>query len=105
MDRSPLGMRPERILAVREMIFADTQDDRRRALEKILPMQQADFTSILREMAGLPVTIRLLDPPLHEFLPQSKEDIGDLARAIGRTPEQVERKNRELHEQNPMLGH
>jgi pyruvate,orthophosphate dikinase len=96
---------PARILAVREMIFANTSDERRRALAKILPMQRGDFVAILGEMSGLPVTIRLLDPPLHEFLPQERADIEELARSIGRSVEEVERKNRELHEQNPMLGH
>ncbi|HJZ87922.1 MAG TPA: pyruvate, phosphate dikinase [Polyangia bacterium] len=96
---------PARILAVREMIFAETAGERRRALEKILPMQRGDFVAILREMAGLPVTIRLLDPPLHEFLPQERADIEELARALQKSTAEVAAKNRELHEQNPMLGH
>jgi pyruvate,orthophosphate dikinase len=96
---------PARILAVREMIFAGSAEERRRALEKILPMQRGDFVAILREMAGLPVTIRLLDPPLHEFLPQGQAEKAELAAALGRSVDEIERKNQDLHEQNPMLGH
>ena len=96
---------PSRILAVREMIFANDAAQRKKALDLLLPMQRGDFVAILREMHGLPVTIRLLDPPLHEFLPQGKPEIDDLARALGRSAADIEQKNRELHEQNPMLGH
>jgi pyruvate, orthophosphate dikinase len=95
----------ERIDAVREMILADDEAGRRRALEKILPMQRADFEGIFREMKGLPVTIRLLDPPLHEFLPHTPEEIQDLAKKIGATKEKLERAVIRLSEANPMLGH
>src|SRR5262249_37868404 len=76
-----------------------------RALEKVLPMQRGDFVEILREMKGLPVTIRLLDPPLHEFLPQEKAELAELAKSLGRPIAALEQKLRELHETNPMLGH
>src|SRR5262249_53916138 len=72
---------------------------------KLLPMQRGDFAAILREMQGLPVTIRLLDPPLHEFLPQEKADVEELARVLGKPVPVIQEKNRQLHEQNPMLGH
>ncbi|MPZ99294.1 MAG: pyruvate, phosphate dikinase [Dehalococcoidia bacterium] len=96
---------PDRILAVRQMILATTEDERRAALEKILPMQREDFTGILRAMAGLPVTIRLLDPPLHEFLPHTIEEIADLARTLEMRVADVERRVEGLREFNPMLGH
>ncbi|MSP60557.1 MAG: pyruvate, phosphate dikinase [Myxococcales bacterium] len=96
---------PERILAVREMILADDTAGRRRALEKILPMQRGDFVEIFRAMAGLPVTIRLLDPPLHEFLPHTDGEIGAVAAELGVDLATVKRKNELLHEFNPMLGH
>jgi pyruvate,orthophosphate dikinase len=96
---------PERIDAVREMILADTLAGRVRALDKILPMQKADFLGLFREMKGLPVTIRLLDPPLHEFIPHSDEDLRALATKIGVTFERIKRKAELLHEFNPMLGH
>jgi pyruvate,orthophosphate dikinase len=96
---------PDRILAVREMILSDTEAGRRRALEKILPMQRSDFEGIFRAMDGLPVTIRLLDPPLHEFLPHTEEEIGEVAAALDVDSDLVERRNRDLQEFNPMLGH
>ncbi len=96
---------PARILAVREMILAGDTAGRRRALEKILPMQRGDFVEIFRAMAGLPVTIRLLDPPLHEFLPHTDAEISAVAAELGVDFAAVKRKNEELHEFNPMLGH
>jgi pyruvate, orthophosphate dikinase len=95
----------ERIVAVREMILADREDARRAALAKILPMQRADFVELFRIMTGLPVTIRLLDPPLHEFLPHSDEELAELATAMGLTVNTVRHRAMELHEANPMLGH
>lgn len=94
-----------RILAVREMILAESEDARRKALAKLLPEQRQDFIEIFRIMRGLPVTIRLLDPPLHEFLPQEEEDFAELAEAIGTTANKIRRRASELHEFNPMLGH
>ncbi len=96
---------PERISAVREMIMAENPQQRGRALAKILPMQREDFVGILKEMAGLPVTIRLLDPPLHEFLPHEDEEIRDLAKKIGTTFEHLKQVRQSLFENNPMLGH
>src|SRR5688572_15989956 len=96
---------PERILAVREMIVAGDEAGRRAALAKILPMQRGDFAELFREMDGLPVTIRLLDPPLHEFLPHAPQDIEEVAREMGQSPEAVAQKVAELTEANPMLGH
>jgi pyruvate,orthophosphate dikinase len=95
----------ERIAAVREMILSDTIEGRRRALEKLLPMQKGDFIAIFKEMKGLPVTIRLLDPPLHEFLPHAEEDLAALSREMGVPLETLRAKNRSLQEFNPMLGH
>jgi pyruvate,orthophosphate dikinase len=95
----------DRIMAVREMILADDVDGRKRALHKILPMQKGDFLGLFREMKGLPVTIRLLDPPLHEFLPQTDKDIQELAQIMGVTAEALKHKAEFLHEFNPMLGH
>lgn len=94
-----------RIAAVREMILAESEEGRRTALAKLLPEQRADFQGIFEVMVGLPVTIRLLDPPLHEFLPQREEDFGEVARATGVEIEQLKRRAGELHEFNPMLGH
>jgi len=94
-----------RIDAVREMILAEDVEGRRRALEKILPMQQGDFEGIFRAMDGLPVTIRTLDPPLHEFLPHGKAEILDLAGKMGVDPGALEAKVDALREANPMLGH
>ncbi len=94
----------ERIVAVREMILAENEEGRRAALAKILPMQRSDFASLFEIMHGLPVTIRLLDPPLHEFLPHTSEEIAEVATAVGSTPEKLKRRADELHEFNPMLG-
>ena len=94
-----------RISAVREMILAEDEAGRRRALEKLLPEQRADFTEIFRTMAGLPCTIRLLDPPLHEFMPSEEQDFLDLAETTGVAAETLKRRASELHEFNPMLGH
>lgn len=96
---------PTRIDAVREMILADTPQGRARALEKILPMQRMDFRGIFKEMKGYPVTIRLLDPPLHEFIPHQDEEIHALAKKIDISFERLKRKAESLHEFNPMLGH
>ncbi|MGA9795407.1 MAG: pyruvate, phosphate dikinase [Rhizomicrobium sp.] len=96
---------PDRILAVRQMILADDKKERDAALTKLLPMQRGDFEKIFHEMEGLPVTIRLLDPPLHEFLPQKDEEIAEVARAAGSTPEKLRARLIALHESNPMLGH
>ncbi|WP_295813590.1 pyruvate, phosphate dikinase [uncultured Nitratireductor sp.] len=94
-----------RILAMREMILADTEGDRRKALAKLLPMQRSDFVEIFEVMAGLPVTIRLLDPPLHEFLPKTEEEIAEVAAAMGVSAEKLRQRTEALHEFNPMLGH
>ena len=96
---------PERISAVREMILADDIDGRKRALAKLLPFQKEDFIGILTVMKGLPVTIRLLDPPLHEFLPHTDEEINALAASMEVPAEKLKARNRALHEFNPMLGH
>jgi pyruvate,orthophosphate dikinase len=96
---------PERILAVRQMILADDKKDREAALAKLLPMQRGDFEAIFKVMEGLPVTIRLLDPPLHEFLPQKDEEIAEVAAAAGSTPAKLRARLIALHESNPMLGH
>jgi pyruvate,orthophosphate dikinase len=96
---------PDRIAAVREMILADDEAGRRMALAKILPMQRADFVALFGIMEGLPVTIRLLDPPLHEFLPHTEEDVAAVAAATGLDAAKLLRRAGELHETNPMLGH
>jgi len=96
---------PDRIKAVREMILSDTLEGRKRALAKLLPFQKADFLGIFKAMDGLPVTIRLLDPPLHEFLPHTEEDLRELATDMGVSFEKLKAKNDSLHEFNPMLGH
>jgi pyruvate,orthophosphate dikinase len=96
---------PDRILAVREMILSDTEAGRRRALAKILPIQRADFEGIFRAMDGLPVTIRLLDPPLHEFLPHTQLDVEEVAESLGVPVATVMQQNAALAEFNPMLGH
>jgi pyruvate,orthophosphate dikinase len=93
-----------RIQAVREMILADDEKSRRAAIAKLLPMQRADFVELFEIMKGLPVTIRLLDPPLHEFLPHTAEDIAEVAAAMGADPKKLENRARELAEFNPMLG-
>jgi pyruvate,orthophosphate dikinase len=96
---------PERILAVREMILAGDEKGRRAALSKLLPFQRQDFIDLFNIMQGLPVTIRLLDPPLHEFLPHSDSDIAEIAKAAGVDVATVKARNASLHESNPMLGH
>ena len=96
---------PARIGAVRQMIMAHDERGRRAALDKLLPFQRQDFTDLFRIMAGLPVTIRLLDPPLHEFLPHSDEELADVASAMGQDLATVRRRAAELSEANPMLGH
>ncbi len=95
----------ERILSVREMILSKTIEDRSNALKKLLPHQKKDFIEIFKIMSGLPVTVRLLDPPLHEFLPKSKNEINDVAVSLNIPIKELEVRISELHEQNPMLGH
>jgi pyruvate,orthophosphate dikinase len=95
----------DRVMAVRQMIVADDDEQRQAALEQILPMQKGDFKAIFRIMEGLPVTIRLLDPPLHEFLPHALEEIGELAAYMKRPAREVRRRVESMHESNPMLGH
>jgi pyruvate,orthophosphate dikinase len=94
----------DRIVAVREMILADDEKGRRAALAKLLPIQRGDFADLFEIMSGLPVTIRLLDPPLHEFLPHTDEEIAEVAKAMGADPDKLKRRAQELHEFNPMLG-
>ncbi|MDR6113507.1 MULTISPECIES: pyruvate, phosphate dikinase [unclassified Sphingomonas] len=94
-----------RITAVRQMILASDEKGRRAALDKLLPEQRADFTAIFEVMAGLPVTVRLLDPPLHEFLPQQEAEFAEVATAAGVDVDTLKRRASELHEFNPMLGH
>mgnify|MGYP003330486528 FL=1 len=95
----------ERILSVRQMILSKSKEDRANALNKLLPHQQKDFFEIFKIMQGLPVTVRLLDPPLHEFLPKSSKEIEDVANSLKLTKNEIEARITELHEQNPMLGH
>ncbi|MCC0030950.1 MAG: pyruvate, phosphate dikinase [Brucellaceae bacterium] len=95
----------ERIHVMREMILADSEHGRRIALDKLLPMQRADFVELFEIMAGLPVTIRLLDPPLHEFLPKGDDEIAEVASFLGIEEDRLRRRIDELHEFNPMLGH
>jgi pyruvate,orthophosphate dikinase len=95
----------QRIAAVREMILADDEKGRRKALAKLLPEQRGDFVEIFEAMIGLPCTIRLLDPPLHEFLPHEDADFEALAEASGVSAAHLKRRANELHEANPMLGH
>lgn len=95
----------ERILHIREMILSDTQEQRIAAIDKLLPYQKQDFAGIFEIMEGRPVTIRLLDPPLHEFLPQEDQEIAAVAQELNMSPEQVQSTIRDLHEVNPMLGH
>ena len=95
----------DRIDAVREMILADNEADRRKAVKKLLPYQRKDFEGIFKALNGLPGTIRLLDPPLHEFLPHDKKQIGDLAKKLNVKPAEIKKRVDELHEFNPMLGH
>ena len=92
-----------RIAAVREMILADDEKGRRAALAKIAPFQKSDFVELFEIMAGLPVTVRLLDPPLHEFIPHTEEDIDALAASSGIDAEKLKRRAKELHETNPCL--
>jgi pyruvate,orthophosphate dikinase len=94
----------DRIVAVREMILSDDEAGRRAALAKLLPMQRADFRELFTIMSGLPVTIRLLDPPLHEFLPHSAAELAEVASVMGVSAEKLKRRATELHEFNPMLG-
>jgi pyruvate,orthophosphate dikinase len=94
----------DRIQAVREMILSDQLEQRKKALAKLLPMQRGDFVALFEIMQGLPVTIRLLDPPLHEFLPHTEQDIAEVAAAMGVDPKKLDHRAKELHEFNPMLG-
>src|SRR6266446_9335394 len=95
----------DRIDAVREMLLADDLEGRERGLANILPMQRQDFVGILREMRGLPVTIRLLDPPLHEFLPHGDAELAELGKKLLVPVARLREKRDALHEANPMLGH
>ena len=95
----------DRIKAMREMIIADNTEDRKKALDKIMPYQQGDFEALFEEMNGYPVTIRFLDPPLHEFLPTKEEDIAEIAKELNVTVEKVHEVIESLHEFNPMMGH
>ena len=95
----------ERIPKIRRMILADTEEERREALAGLLPYQKGDFKGLYETMAGKPVTIRLLDPPLHEFLPKNEEDMKELSEQFGIPLEKIKTKTIELHEFNPMLGH
>ena len=95
----------DRIIAVRQMILAENLEGRKKALEKLLPMQRKDFVEIFKIMAGLPVTIRLLDPPLHEFLPHKESEIQEVAKVAGVEVDYVKYRTQQLQEQNPMLGH
>ncbi len=94
-----------RIIAMREMIVAETQQEREAALKKLLPFQRKDFEGILTAMKGLPVTVRLLDPPLHEFLPHDAASQGELAKMLGVPVSKIKLRVQQLHEMNPMLGH
>ncbi len=96
---------PQRIHHMREMILAQNVEARKTALQKLLPYQREDFVGIFKAMTGLPVTIRLLDPPLHEFLPHNEKDQAELARSLGMSLQQVQQRVQQLHEANPMLGH
>ncbi|MEM7617214.1 MAG: pyruvate, phosphate dikinase [Pseudomonadota bacterium] len=95
----------ERVISVREMILSESLQGRQKALDKILPMQKQDFIDLFKIMRELPVTVRLLDPPLHEFLPHSEEDINELTKVTGKSVEYLNRRTQQLHEHNPMLGH
>ena len=94
-----------RSLAIQEMIVADDIETRKKALGKLLPFQRADFAGIFTAMNGLPVTIRLIDPPLHEFTPKDDAGIAKLSNITGITPEKIKHRCEQLHESNPMLGH
>ncbi len=95
----------DRIVAMRQMILAEEEEGRRNALDKILPMQKADFVDLFKIMQGLPITVRLLDPPLHEFLPRETSEFDEVAVALGLDIDYVRRRAAMLHESNPMLGH
>ena len=95
----------KRIISVREMILSKTREDREKALTKLLPYQKSDFFEIFKIMSGLPVTVRLLDPPLHEFLPKTEKDIDDITKGLNISHLEIKSRIAELHEQNPMLGH
>ena len=95
----------KRIISVRQMILSKTPEDRKKALAKLLPYQKSDFFEIFKIMNGLPVTVRLLDPPLHEFLPKTDKDIDDVAKELNISNQNIKSRIIELHEQNPMLGH
>ena len=95
----------KRIISVRQMILSKTREDREKALAKLLPYQKSDFFEIFKIMNGLPVTVRLLDPPLHEFLPKTEKDINDIAKELNINHHDVKSRIIELHEENPMLGH
>jgi pyruvate,orthophosphate dikinase len=95
----------EKLIHFRAMIVSDTEEERKEALKKILPLQKKDFFGIFKAMEGRPVTIRLLDPPLHEFVPHTKEEVAELAAQIGLKPKDLQPKIDKLHESNPMLGH
>jgi len=95
----------QRLPYMQEMILADTEQERRKALNKLLPFQKEDFYGLFKTMKGFPVTIRTLDPPLHEFLPKTNEAAKELAATIDIPVEKIMKKSQELHEQNPMLGH
>ncbi|MEQ8195499.1 MAG: putative PEP-binding protein, partial [Rhodospirillales bacterium] len=96
---------PERIIHMREMIIASGEEQRRKALDKLLPYQREDFVALFEIMAGLPVTIRLLDPPLNEFLPNTEEEMAEVAEAAGIDLDLVKARKQQLDEENPMLGH
>ncbi|MCB2102143.1 MAG: pyruvate, phosphate dikinase, partial [Rhodobacterales bacterium] len=96
---------PQRIIHMREMILAEDETERRSALDKLLPYQRQDFTDLFQIMSGLPVTIRLLDPPLHEFLPHTEAEMAEVAKAAGTTVDAVKAASARLAESNPMLGH
>lgn len=98
-------LRPDRITGVRKMILSDTIEERKKIITALLPVQKDDFRGIFKAMDGLPVNIRLFDPPLHEFLPHTDEEVTELAKEMGVSFERVSAKNRFLHEINPMLGH
>src|SRR6202041_3036602 len=95
----------ERQMAIQEMILADKVDNRKKALDKLLPFQRRDFVGIFQAMDGFPVTIRLIDPPLHEFVPHDRAKQEELAKELGLSVEVVARRVEQLHEANPMLGH
>jgi pyruvate,orthophosphate dikinase len=103
--REHMFFEPERLLAVRCALLSETQNDRQPWLDQLLPMQQADFEGLFQEMDGLPVTIRLLDWPLHEFMPQTERELETVSQALAVHPAALKRRVEALHEANPMLGH